>query len=104
MLRVAHVSAGLIPDANDVKGEEHGVHEDGENGMEDMSDEHDALHQEQEEREDGDDDIELGGAGRETMSANDFTLSPLLVWNGGGLTMPPRAVGSERGDSWHSHR
>ena len=64
MLGVCHVRAGLIPDANDVQGDQHGVHQDGENGMEDMSDEHDALHQEQEEREDGNDDVELGGAAR----------------------------------------
>ena len=62
MLGVCHVRAGLIPDANNIQCDEHRVHQDGENGMEDMSDEHDALHQKQEEREDGNDDVELGGA------------------------------------------
>lgn len=62
MFGVRHVGSGLIPDANDIKGDQHAVHEDGKNRMEDMSDEHDAFNQEQKEREDGDDDIELGGA------------------------------------------
>lgn len=76
MIRVAHIRASLVPNANDIKSEQDGVHQDGENRMEDMSDEHNALHEEQEERKNGDNDIELGGAAWMTMSANGLTLSP----------------------------
>lgn len=64
MSGVGRVGAGLVPDGDNVKGDQHAVHEDGEHRMEDVGDEHDALDQEQEEREDGDDDVELGGAAR----------------------------------------
>lgn len=59
---VRHVGAGLVADADGVKGEQDGVHDGGEQRMEDMGDVHDAFDQEEEEGEHGDDDVELGGA------------------------------------------
>lgn len=100
MFGIRHVGAGLIPDADGIQSDQHGVHEDGENRIEDVGDEHDALHQEQEEREDGDDDIELGGA--ERGECQQITSpGPRARRN---LTMPPMATDSEQADSWHSHR
>lgn len=101
MFRVGHVGAGLVVNGDAVKGDQHAVHEDGEDGMEDMGDEHDAFGQEEEEREDGDDDVELGGAVN-GMSVKRFPIATMA--EPGERTRQPTAADSGWAGGWHNHR
>ncbi len=55
--RVAHVGAGLAVDADGIEGEEEGMHEQGDEGQEDVRDVHCGLDDQDEHGEDGDDDV-----------------------------------------------
>jgi len=54
---VAHVGAGLAVDADGVEGDEEGVHEEGNEGQEDVRDVHGCFDQQDEHRKHGDDDV-----------------------------------------------
>ena len=54
---VGHVWSGLGVNANCIDGDEGGVDDGGEQGIEDVADVHDAFAKEDEEGDDGDDDV-----------------------------------------------
>lgn len=62
MLGVAHVGAGLAVDADGVEGDEEGVHEEGNEGQEDVGDVHGCFDQQDEHGQHGDDDVVVGEA------------------------------------------
>lgn len=61
MLRVAHVGCRLVVDRDGPDGDQTGVQDEGEEWMENVADEHDALEQEEEDGEHGDDDVPVCG-------------------------------------------
>ena len=62
MCGITHIRSGLVVDTDCPQGDQTGVDEHGNERVKNGGDEHDALAEEQENGEDGDDDVEIRDA------------------------------------------